>query len=147
MNEKKRGFTLIEILVVVAILGVLVMVAYPAYSNYIKKGRQAGAHTLLEAGRLAMETFYGRNGAYPPSSSAVKDLPGYDPRSVNNTDPQARYRICIVNSAPTSFMLKAKCDPAFGCNVGDDEVDVWTINEQGSIKNLDTDPGCSGPAE
>jgi type IV pilus assembly protein PilE len=58
MKNKDRGFTLVELMIVIAILGILASVGYPAYTSYVKKGNRAdGIDSLVSlAGR--MEEFY-----------------------------------------------------------------------------------------
>ncbi len=64
MKQSNKGFTLIELMIVVAIIGILAGVAYPSYTGYVKKANRADAidSLLLLAGR--MEEFYMNNDTY-----------------------------------------------------------------------------------
>lgn len=59
-----RGFTLIEVIVVVVILGILASIAIPAYSRYITRGALVEATTALADYRVRMEQFYQDNRTY-----------------------------------------------------------------------------------
>jgi type IV pilus assembly protein PilE len=69
---KTAGFTLVEVMVVVAIVAILAAIAYPSYQDSIRKGRRNdGMNALLEAaGKL--ELYRARTGAYSTSLSDVK---------------------------------------------------------------------------
>src|SRR3546814_6068541 len=70
MKTQMRGFTLIELMVVVAIIAILASIAYPAYTDYIVKTRRsAGAACLLEQAQF-MERYYTNNMGY--SSAALQ---------------------------------------------------------------------------
>ncbi len=47
--RRQIGFTLVELMIVLAILGIVAMVAIPSYSNYVKKGQRAGAQQVMSA--------------------------------------------------------------------------------------------------
>jgi type IV pilus assembly protein PilE len=60
----QKGFTLIEIMVVVAIIGILASIALPSYTNYVKKGKAAEATSTLATARVKMEQFFQDNRTY-----------------------------------------------------------------------------------
>lgn len=73
---KQRGFTLIEVMIVVAIIGIVASIALPAYTDYVKQGKAAEATATLADLRVKMEQYYQDNRTYvggscAPASGAV----------------------------------------------------------------------------
>ena len=67
MNTVKhfqKGFTLMEIMIVIAIIGILASIAIPSYQDYVKKGKAAEATATLADLRIKMEQFYQDNRTY-----------------------------------------------------------------------------------
>jgi len=109
MNRK--GMTLIELIIVVAIIGILAMIAIPGYIGQQKRAARTEAYTNLESLRLLEEQYYAENGCYyrtggPPTvcTNATIDgetnirtfLPGFKPGS----GVQFSYNI-VTNSSGT----------------------------------------------
>ena len=62
--KTQRGFTMIELMIVVAIIGILAAVAIPAYNSYVMRGKITEAVSNLSDGRVRMEQFFQDNRTY-----------------------------------------------------------------------------------
>lgn len=63
-HSRRRGFTLIELMVVVAVVLILAALAYPSYTRYIERARRADAHTLLTKVATEQERFFSQFNRY-----------------------------------------------------------------------------------
>lgn len=89
MNTRNQmGFTLIELMIVIAIIGVLGAIAYPSYSEYVRKGHRADARAGLLQAQLWLERSATATGVYPTA------LPANLTWSADTTK---RYTIGFVN--------------------------------------------------
>ncbi len=64
MNRSAKGFTLIELMITVAIVAILASIAYPAYQDQVRSSRRSDAQGVLTSFALAMERFYTSNNTY-----------------------------------------------------------------------------------
>jgi type IV pilus assembly protein PilA len=71
--KAQKGFTLIELMIVVAIIGILAAVAIPAYTDYIKKGKVAEAVELTGGIKTPGEEYLYSKGAFPMAVTALTD--------------------------------------------------------------------------
>ncbi len=71
MKQLQKGFTLIELMIVVAIIGILAAVAIPAYQDYIARAQTGEAVELLAGGKTPMAEFYSDKGRWPTAAGSV----------------------------------------------------------------------------
>lgn len=81
MNKAFKGFTLIELMIVVAVVGLLAAIAYPGYMNYVRKSHRAEIAQLLVEAAQGLERYYSRAGQYTDKSDVT---PAYTAPSGNN---------------------------------------------------------------
>jgi type IV pilus assembly protein PilE len=72
-RSRNTGFTLIELMITVAIVGILAAVAMPSYKNYIRRGQQPEAFNALSDYRTKMEQYYQDNRNYGSAAAACAD--------------------------------------------------------------------------
>lgn len=116
-----KGFTLIEILMVVALIGILAAVAIPAYSNYIIRGKLVDATTQLSDARIKLEQYFQDYRAYDYSNSTGTP-PVYSPCPA-----ATKYFTFTCAPTPTTYTVTAASNANQGLGAAGDY--TYTINE------------------
>lgn len=148
MQRKQQGFTLIEVMIAVAIVAVLAGIAIPNYTEHVARGRRADAQTQLLAAQQWMERLYSESYRYDQTASgtAVGTVFASQPfrTSPRAGDGAAAYNLS-VNAARNTYTLTAtrtgiaasdKCGNFTLSNTGQKSIASGTFNTT-KFSNLD----------
>jgi prepilin-type N-terminal cleavage/methylation domain-containing protein len=129
-RRPSQGFTLIELMITVAIVAILAAIAYPNYRNYVIRGQLVDATTGLSAVRANMERYYQDNRSYTTGPTA--------PPCVTTPAPSGRFNIDCAGA--TDQLYTAEAIGAAGSNV---EGFTFTINQDGTQQTTVAAPAPS----
>ena len=125
MKRFRRGFSLLEVMIVVVIIGILATLAYPSLEGYLQRSKQTEAKVGLSAVYTAQKIYFAINQTYADSLSNL-DVQ-------LETGGGSRYSITLTGSS-SSFTATAKG------NLDDDAVlDIWTIDQNKTLQNTVSD--------
>jgi type IV pilus assembly protein PilA len=71
MNKLQKGFTLIELMIVVAIIAILAAIALPAYQDYTIRSQVSEGAVLADGAKTALSEYFQNNGVFPTSNAAA----------------------------------------------------------------------------
>lgn len=126
MKNVQKGFTLLELMIAVAILGILTLITYPSYKTYIRRVRLTEVRTTLLHNAQTMERYYRQKGTFDD----------YDQTKLK----QNKYFKITLSKSPDHFTLQAAPDPM----TNDGETCVVTLNDGGTIAASGTNQSCPG---
>ncbi|EPH8734660.1 pilin, partial [Neisseria gonorrhoeae] len=124
MNTLQKGFTLIELMIVIAIVGILAAVALPAYQDYTARAQVSEAILLAEGQKSAVTEYYLNHGKWP------KDNDSAGVASSSSIKGKYVQKVEVNNGVVTATM---KSD---GVNkeIKNKKLSLWAKRENGSVK-------------
>ncbi len=118
------GFTLVELLIVVAIIAIISVIAIPHYRKYAMEAKQSDAQIQLKAIYLAEELYHSTYGTY---TSDTSKLSGWK-------DSVGPYTFSLANVTSDTFVAIAS-----GNLDSDSTLDIWQIDETGELTHISDD--------
>jgi type IV pilus assembly protein PilE len=129
--EKMKGFTLTELLIVIAIVGILTAIALPSYQEYIRTSNRTVAQLTLTKLAQEFERTSARQGEYPTDSAATAAIAAVDSPDAYTITPSP------VSSESTSTTFKLIATPNTGSVNEGDKCGDLSINQAGATTPAD----------
>ncbi len=144
MGNTQNGLTLIELMVVLAVMGIIATVAYPIYTDQVQKARRADAKVALESVAQAQERFYTINGEY---TDTLADLDVSADIQGGNSD-EGYYTVSVVHPDDDTqrFTATAQVDAA-AAQAGDTDCVSFTVNQTGVKEDYKSGDTKNDPSE
>lgn len=126
MSTRQRGFTLIELMIVVVIVAILASIAYPSYTQFVRRSARADAKSALMENAQFMERNFTTANSYAVDSASNPITSASLPVQQSPRNGAAKYTVTVTVDAatPGQFLLRAAPVTADDCG-------TFTLNQQG----------------
>nr|WP_101118904.1 pilin [Neisseria meningitidis] len=124
MNTLQKGFTLIELMIVIAIVGILAAVALPAYQDYTARAQVSEAILLAEGQKSAVTEYYLNHGKWPGGNS--------DAGVASSSEIKGKYvaGVKVENGVITATMASSNVNN----EIKGKKLSLWAKRQNGSVK-------------
>ncbi|HEZ4716922.1 TPA: pilin [Neisseria meningitidis] len=124
MNTLQKGFTLIELMIVIAIVGILAAVALPAYQDYTARAQVSEAILLAEGQKSAVTEYYLNHGIWPGDNTSAG--------VASSSEIKGKYvqSVTVANGVVTATMLSSGVNK----EIQGKKLSLWAKRQDGSVK-------------
>ncbi|HEZ5590648.1 TPA: pilin [Neisseria meningitidis] len=124
MNTLQKGFTLIELMIVIAIVGILAAVALPAYQDYTARAQVSEAILLAEGQKSAVTEYYLNHGEWPKNNTSAG--------VASSSKIKGKYvkEVEVKNGVVTATMLSSGVNK----EIQGKKLSLWAKRQDGSVK-------------
>ncbi|HEZ2207493.1 TPA: pilin [Neisseria meningitidis] len=124
MNTLQKGFTLIELMIVIAIVGILAAVALPAYQDYTARAQVSEAILLAEGQKSAVTEYYLNHGEWPGNNTSAG--------VASSSKIKGKYvkEVTVANGVITATMLSSGVNK----EIQGKKLSLWAKRQDGSVK-------------
>ncbi|HEZ3565698.1 TPA: pilin [Neisseria meningitidis] len=124
MNTLQKGFTLIELMIVIAIVGILAAVALPAYQDYTARAQVSEAILLAEGQKSAVTEYYLNHGTWPKNNTSAG--------VASSSTIKGKYvkEVTVANGVITAQMASSNVNN----EIKDKKLSLWAKRQNGSVK-------------
>ncbi|HFC7657012.1 TPA: pilin [Neisseria meningitidis] len=124
MNTLQKGFTLIELMIVIAIVGILAAVALPAYQDYTARAQVSEAIILAEGQKSAVTEYYLNHGIWPSDNSSAG--------VASSSKIKGKYvkSVTVANGVITAQMASSGVNK----EIQGKKLSLWAKRQDGSVK-------------
>lgn len=141
MQKKMSGFTLIEMMIVVAVIGILAAIAYPSYLEQVRKSSRSDAIVLINETAQRMQRCFTAQGTYKPTTAGACDVVDKAKSAAGITSSEGFYVVKLSTDATeytdSKYLLKAT--PVSGKRQAQDtQCATFTLDQAGVKKAYNT---------
>jgi prepilin-type N-terminal cleavage/methylation domain-containing protein len=129
MNNQRlnKGFSLIELLVAVTVLGIVLTIATPQYSGFLSSSKQLQAKSSLLSIQILLENYFSQNGRYCPETDCASSPYIYEENSTGTITEDALVNGFLATFRPKNFTTDTAVLYHFSVAVSGSDLNIYSI--------------------